>query len=223
MKTKLLIIGTLTFALGFSACQNKTSKTEGDNTSMDMSDSTNMNMGSSMGSGMMGSMEKMMKDMQGMEMTGNVDNDFAMMMKGHHQGAVDMAQEELTSGKDETLKQMAQKIVDAQKSEISELEAFLNSHKDAAKNYDPAKKDEGFVMVMDKSMMMMEMPKMDAEDTDHQFVSMMIPHHQSAVYMAEGFIKQGKDAKLLSMAKKMIADQNKEIEEFKKWNEDHHK
>lgn len=37
---------------------------------------------------------------------------------------------------------------------------------------------------------------------------MMIPHHQSAVYMAEGFIESGKDPQLNAIAKKMIADQN---------------
>lgn len=184
-----------------------------------MGDSTHMNMNSSMNAGMMGGMDKMMKDMHAMEMTGNVDHDFAMMMKSHHQAAIDMAQAELGSGKDETLKQMAQKIIDAQQSEISDLEAFLNNTKDAAKNYDPAKKGEGFAKVMDKNMMMMmDMPKADeSASTDHQFVDMMIPHHQSAVLMAEGFMKHGKDAKLVSMAKKMVADQNREIEEFKKW------
>jgi len=219
MKANNLIIGILMLAIGLSACQNKSSESESGNTSMNMGESAHMNMDSSMNEGMMGSMDKMMKEMHDMEMSGNVDHDFAMMMKSHHQAAIDMAQAELSSGTDETMKQMAQKIIKAQQSEINELEASLNNTKDAAKNYDPTRKDEGFAKVMDKNMMMMmETPKADESlSTDQQFANMMIPHHQSAVLMAEGFIKHGKDAKLLSMAKMIIADQNKEIEEFKKW------
>lgn len=224
MKTTTFITGTLALALSFSACQNNTSNSETDNSSMDMSDSSHMNMENTANNpSMMGAMDKMMKDMHQMQMTGNVDVDFAMMMVSHHQGAVDMAQVEIESGKDDALKQMAQKIIDEQKSEINELQTFLDSHKNPEKNYDPSKKDEGFANVMDQNMtMMMDMPKVDQDSsTDMQFVKMMVPHHQSAIQMAEGFIQFGKDPGLISMSKKMISDQNKEIEEFKKWLNSH--
>ena len=38
------------------------------------------------------SMEKMSHNMSNMKMTGNTDQDFAMMMAEHHQGAIEMAQ-----------------------------------------------------------------------------------------------------------------------------------
>lgn len=219
MKTNSLIIGVFTLTLSFSACQNNASKTEKDHSSMD---SNNMGMGSmSMSSGMKSGMDKMMNDMHQMEMTGNVDNDFAMMMKSHHQAAVDMAQAELESGKDEGLKKMAQNIINAQKSEINELQSFLDNHKNPQKNYDPAKKDEGFAKTMDQNMMMMmDMPEMDqSSSTDKHFVQMMISHHKGAIMLAEGFVQFGQDPGLIAMARKIIADQKKEIEEFKKWSE----
>ena len=219
MKTNTLIIAALALTLGFSTCQNNASKTETDHSSMD---SNEMDMGSlSMNSGMQTGMDKMMTDMHQMEMTGNIDKDFAMMMKSHHQAAVDMSEVELESGKDDELKKMAQKIIDSQKSEINELQSFLDNHKNLEKNYDPAMKEQGFSKMMDKNMMMMmDMPKMEENSsTDKQYTLMMIPHHQSAVKMAEGFIQFGKDSKLISMAKKMIADQKMEIEQFKKWSE----
>ena len=43
--------------------------------------------------------------------------------------------------------------------------------------------------------------------SDIMFLQMMIPHHEGAVQMAEGFIQFGKDPQLISMAKKMIEDQ----------------
>lgn len=215
MKTNTLIIGALALSLSFSACQNKTN-TETDHSSMD-NDMDSM----SMSSGMQSGMDKMMTDMHQMEMTGNIDHDYAMNMKSHHQAAVDMAQAELESGKDDDLKKMAQKIIDAQKSEISELQSFLDNHKNPEKNYDPAMKEKGFAHVMDQNMtMMMDMPKMDqSSSTDKHFVKMMIPHHQGAIMMAEGFVQFGKDPGLVAMARKIIADQKMEIDQFKKWSE----
>ncbi len=219
MKTNALIISAIILVLNFSACQNNAFKTDAHHSTMDSND---MDMDSmSMNSGMQSGMDKMMTDMHQMEMTANIDNDFAMMMKSHHQAAVDMAHVELKLGIDGELKQMAQKIIDAQKSEINELQSFLDNHKNPEKNYNPAMKEQGFAKVMDQNMtMMMDMPKIDANSsTDKQFTQMMIPHHQSAVKMAEGFIRFGKDPKLISMAKKMITDQKMEIDQFKKWSE----
>jgi len=78
---------------------------------------------------MRGSMMGMMKSMESMQMTGDSDRDFATMMKMHHQGAIDMAQQELQSGKDPKMRAMAKRIIDAQKKEIKELEQWLGAHK----------------------------------------------------------------------------------------------
>ena len=75
-------------------------------------------------------MKTMMKDMGGkmtsMPMSGNPDIDFAMMMRIHHQGAIDMANAELTNGKDPQMKKMAKAIVAAQKKEIAQFDAYLD-------------------------------------------------------------------------------------------------
>ncbi len=75
-------------------------------------------------------MKDMMKDMGGkmssMSMSGDQDVDFAMMMRMHHQGAIDMAQAELASGKDPQMKKMAKAIIAAQKKEIAQFDAFLH-------------------------------------------------------------------------------------------------
>lgn len=71
--------------------------------------------------------EKMTQDMM-KPMSGDADKDFAMMMMAHHQGAIDMAEVELKYGKDETLRNMAQKIIDAQKKEIEEFEDWQAAH-----------------------------------------------------------------------------------------------
>jgi hypothetical protein len=63
--------------------------------------------------------------MAAMKMTGNADVDFAMMMRIHHQGAIDMAQAELQDGKDAQMRKLATNIIAAQKKEIAQLDKFL--------------------------------------------------------------------------------------------------
>jgi len=75
------------------------------------------------------SMMGMMKSMESMQMSGDADRDFAMMMKVHHQGAIDMAQMELKNGKDVKMRTMAKAIVAAQQKEIKEFDQWLAKRK----------------------------------------------------------------------------------------------
>ena len=78
---------------------------------------------------MMKGHEKMMS----MQMSGKPDVDFAMAMREHHMGAVEMAQWQIDQGKDAKMKQMARKIIADQKKEIALFDQFLakNGHGDA--------------------------------------------------------------------------------------------
>lgn len=79
--------------------------------------------------GMMHSMDSGMQEMKNMSMTGNVDKDFAMMMKMHHQQAIDMAKIQMAEGKSPEMKAMAKKIMAAQKKEIAEFDKWLAKQK----------------------------------------------------------------------------------------------
>ena len=78
---------------------------------------------------MHGSMMGMTKNMNSMKMSGDTDRDFATMMKMHHQGAIDMAQMELQSGKDAKMRAMAKRIIKAQQKEIKEFDQWLGKPK----------------------------------------------------------------------------------------------
>jgi len=76
--------------------------------------------------------QAMMKGMDGMQktpMSGDTDMDFAMMMKMHHQQALDMAQMQLKHGKSPEMKAMARRIIAAQKKEIAEFDRWMTKHK----------------------------------------------------------------------------------------------
>ena len=77
-----------------------------------------------MQSSMMSGMEKM-KDMKP---SGDTDKDFAMMMKMHHQQALEMATPEVDHGKSPELKAMARKIIKDQTKEIAQLDAWMKKH-----------------------------------------------------------------------------------------------
>ena len=68
--------------------------------------------------------------MSAVQMTGKPDVDFALMMRVHHQGAIDMAQAQLRDGKAPEMRKLAKDIIAAQKKEIAQLDRFLakNGH-----------------------------------------------------------------------------------------------
>ena len=80
------------------------------------------------GGSMMSAMDKMSRDMAAVPMTGDTDREFAQMMIPHHQGAIDMAQNEINHGKDPAMLKLAREVVAAQGKEIAQMKAWLASH-----------------------------------------------------------------------------------------------
>jgi uncharacterized protein (DUF305 family) len=70
----------------------------------------------------MGTMNQQM--MQG-GTAADIDVAFICAMMPHHQGAIDMAKAELAHGDDPWAKELAQKIIDAQQHEISQMQGWL--------------------------------------------------------------------------------------------------
>ncbi len=171
----------------------------------------NMDSSSSGNQSMMSMMNGMMDDMKGMQSTGNPDNDFALLMKAHHLGAIEMAQMEVAKGSDAQMKQLAQQMIDEQQKEIAQFNTFVSGH--------PA--HGGGDAFFKEAMGMMGAMKMDMDatgSTDRQFAQMMIPHHQSAIDMSKAYIKSGPHEEgLKTMANGIIQSQQKELATLKAW------
>src|SRR5438132_6118557 len=71
-------------------------------------------------------------------------------------------------------------------------------------------------MTMMNHMMMQKLGKKDP-DFEKRFVDMMIPHHEWAILMAKQALTEANRPELKEMAQNIIKDQEKEIEQLKKW------
>ncbi|WP_210497413.1 DUF305 domain-containing protein [Microvirga antarctica] len=71
-----------------------------------------------------------------------------------------------------------------------------------------------------EAMMKMHGPMMTGmmiKDPEVAFICSMIPHHQSAIDMANVALKTGDNAEAKMMAEKVIKDQGQEITQMKEW------
>jgi len=59
--------------------------------------------------------------------------------------------------------------------------------------------------------MMTGMRAKPSGDVDHDFIAMMIPHHQGAIDMARAELRYGHNAQLLRIAQEIVVEQQQEI------------
>ena len=161
---------------------------------------------------LMKSMDDMMNNMKAMQLTGDFDIDFANMMIEHHQGGINMAQIEASTGTQEKLKTMAQQMIAKQKAEQQKLRDFVSSYKPSGMKHGEGELQKSMTG-MDTHMKAMQ----TNADVDKDFAVMMIAHHEHAVNMANMQLKHGMSEELKKMARNMISDQQKEIKELKEW------
>jgi uncharacterized protein (DUF305 family) len=162
-------------------------------------------------------MDKMMSGMD-IKPTGDVDHDFTAMMIPHHRGAIDMAQAELLYGHNEQLHRLAQEIVVEQLQEIAAMWLAIGDAAYDAPAATPSHKanpgvDAPFVSLSKAAMdkMMTNMTVKPTGDVDHDFVAMMVPHHQGAIDMAQAELQYGQNPQLKTIAQEIIVDQMQEI------------
>lgn len=162
---------------------------------------------------MMGIMHTMEDKMMAMQMSMDPDDDFAMMMKMHHQGAIDMANAELQEGDDPQMKEMAQKIIAAQQAEIIQLDAFLavhNPHQTSMEFH------EQMMTEMEKGKKQADLQIING-DIDHDFAMLMTIHHHGAIENSRLELIYGHDAAMKTLANKIIKDQQEEIKQLQDW------
>ena len=162
-------------------------------------------------------MNKMHQAMSAGVQAKNADVGFAKGMIPHHEGAIAMAKVELQYGKDAEMKALAQKIVDAQQSEISVMQNWLDKNESSQLAASNAKEITQAYQQKDMSNHdAMMQGTMDA-NPDIAFAKGMIPHHQGAIDMATIEQTYGKNPALLTLAKQIKQAQTPEIKQMQDW------
>lgn len=213
MNSKIKLAIALVASIYFiTACNNRSARTDDKKDSSTLKTSTMEKDSMNMDNGMMASMNAMMDKMSGMKMSGDFDMDLANMMIEHHQGAIDMSKIEVAKGMDEKMKGMAQNIITKQTEEIGMLREIIQNFKVSG-----MKHGEGTLQKIHSEMKTATSGMQMTGSTDKDYATMMVSHHESAVKMFKAQLTNGRNDKLKQMAKKGIADQTKEIAEFKAW------
>ncbi|WP_293914427.1 DUF305 domain-containing protein [Deinococcus sp.] len=135
------------------------------------------------------------------------DRAFLSMMIPHHQAALDMARAILPTTKDAQVKRWAQGIISSQQAEITTMTALLKPLGGA---------DPKMMAMMDGMKGMGTMVKA-AKNPDLAFVQGMVPHHSSAIDMANVALQKSADPKVLKLAQNIVVAQAKEMYEFRTW------
>ena len=131
---------------------------------------------------------------------------FLSQMTEHHRGAITMAKQALKVAKQPATRAEAQKVITAQTKEIGQFTGWLRSWYRTG----PDQRQVNLVKADMKPMMQMKVTN------DLMFYEMMIPHHQQAVRMAQLAVKKSDRAEIKSAARKIIADQTKEIAKYQR-------
>lgn len=150
---------------------------------------------------------------------------FIDMMILHHEGAVAMAQVALERGEHPEIVQLAEEIISAQKREITQLWTWREQwYPDAPElSMDQMMGGTGSMMEGMSGMDMMD-PSMAAdivraapEPFDLALINAMIPHHLSALMMAEMAVQQAIHPELTAAAQAMFELQEQEIATLRSW------
>jgi uncharacterized protein (DUF305 family) len=143
------------------------------------------------------------------------DKAFIDAMIPHHQGAIAMARVALENAKHNEIKELSRNIVSTQHSEIEELksikkEEFGTSNVPMEMSMEQMR---GMGMMMDPQSLAKENP------FDEAFIDAMIPHHQSAIHMAQAASEKSKIPEIKELAQNIVSAQKREIEQMRRWRE----
>jgi uncharacterized protein (DUF305 family) len=139
------------------------------------------------------------------------DERFIDAMVPHHEGAVEMAQVALKNAEHPEIKRLAKNIITTQKTEIEELKSIKNEEFDTSR--------VPMNMGQMKGMGMMTDPRTlaDRDPFDKAFIDSMIPHHQSAIEMAQVARDKSDNPKIEELATNIISAQKREISQMERW------
>jgi uncharacterized protein (DUF305 family) len=143
------------------------------------------------------------------------DERFIDAMVPHHQGAIAMAEVALKNAEHEEIKQLSRNIISSQQAEIQELKSIKEEE------FGTSRVPMEMSQEQMQSMGMMDPQELaNKEPFDRAFIDAMIPHHQSAIEMAQVASEKSKIPAIKELAENIISAQQREIEQMEQWREE---
>lgn len=144
------------------------------------------------------------------------DRLFVDMMVPHHQGAVEMAEVALKNAEHEEILELSGGIVRTQEAEIKELKDIKKQEFGTAEVPTGISDDEmrGMGMTTDPRQLAEERP------FDRAFIDSMIPHHRSAIDMANVALEESDNPRIRELATNIISAQEREIARMEGWRDE---
>lgn len=125
----------------------------------------------------------------------------------HHEGAVTMARQALAEAQQPEIRQLAEAIIATQQAEIAQMKQWRAA-------WYPDLADTGGLHDVDMGPMSVapgEAP------FDIRFIDAMVPHHEGAIAMARLALQKSTRPELRRLAEAIIAAQQAEIEQMRRW------
>jgi uncharacterized protein (DUF305 family) len=144
------------------------------------------------------------------------DERFIDAMVPHHQGAIEMAQVALENAEHPEILALAEEIVAAQETEIGQLKSIKQEQFGTSEvSMDMSKEQmEGMGMAMDPQDLANQDP------FDEAFIDAMIPHHESAIEMANVVLGESENPEIREIAEAIVDAQKREIEQMRSWRDE---
>ena len=149
----------------------------------------------------------------------DADTAFAQMMIVHHEGAVEMAELAASDASTEEVRALGERIGAAQGPEIDLMASWLDAWDEAgAAEEDMGGMDHGGMDMggLSQEEAMAELEGADGTDLDRRFLELMIEHHRGAVAMSRTQQADGENDGPVSLAGRIIDDQEVEIAEMER-------
>lgn len=147
----------------------------------------------------------------------SIDAAFIEHMIPHHEGAIAMANLALANATTDEVKNLSRDIIASQQKEIDDMKAWYKEwFSEEVPTTTGTHGMEGHDMHMDT--MSGDMSKLEASATfDKDFVTQMIPHHETAIVTAYFALRTSTRNEIKALAQNIIDTQTMEIEQMRSW------
>lgn len=147
----------------------------------------------------------------------DADTVFTQMMIVHHEGALEMSELALARSDNEEVRDLAQRIADAQDPEIQLMAGWLTAWGERQPGeMDHAGMDHAGMDMdgMSQDEAMDALRELEGAEFDRMFLALMIAHHRGAIVMAEVQLADGSHPDARALAREIIDAQATEITEM---------